>query len=129
MVASHGGDPNAIVDLSRLPEAESRHPLPAPADGHVAEVDADLIGRGIQLLGAGRMKTEDAVDHAVGISQLVKVGERVTEGNAVLTIHANPASKLSEAQTLFEQAIVIVPEPVDPVPLINELILPEGSST
>jgi pyrimidine-nucleoside phosphorylase len=75
------------------------------------------------------MKTEDAVDHAVGISQLVKVGERVTEGNAVLTIHANPASKLSEAQTLFEQAIVIVPEPVDPVPLINELILPEGSST
>ncbi len=129
MVASHGGDPNAIVDLSRLPEAESRHPLPAPTDGHVAEVDADLIGRGIQLLGAGRMKTEDTVDHAVGISQLVKVGERVTKGNAVLTIHANPASKLNEAQTLFEQAIVIVPEPVDPVPLINELILPEGSST
>jgi thymidine phosphorylase len=75
------------------------------------------------------MKTEDTVDHAVGISQLIKVGERVTKGNAVLIIHANPASKLNEAQTLFEQAIVIVPEPVDPVPLINELILPEGSST
>ncbi|MFT5125624.1 MAG: pyrimidine-nucleoside phosphorylase [Kiritimatiellia bacterium] len=128
MVAAHGGDPQALIDVSQLPQAASQRPLPAPSTGYVAEVDADLIGRAVQLLGAGRMKTEDQVDHAVGITHLVKVGEHVTKGNSLLTIHTNPTSQLEEAQTLFDQAIVIVSKPVQAPPLINQLILPEGSS-
>lgn len=125
MIELHGGDPKVIDDYALLPSADLQEPFAAEEDGYIAEVSADHIGRAVVLLGGGRSRTEDRVDHAVGITGIVKVGDRVAKGDPLLTIHANDAKKLEEAQTLLKKGFRYSNEPVTPEALIKEVILPD----
>jgi thymidine phosphorylase len=64
----------------------------------------------------------DGVDHAVGFSDLVKVGERVAADAALCVIHANDEAGLAAAREMMGRAIVVGDAPGVPVPLIDELI-------
>jgi pyrimidine-nucleoside phosphorylase len=117
MVACHGGNLDA-----GLPEAGKQTPLPAPKSGYVSKADAEAIGRASLLLGAGRTKTTDTIDHAVGISDLKKIGERVEAGEPLCAIHSNGhEDDIPFFQTL-ESAFEISEGPVEPPPLILEVI-------
>ena len=118
MVRLQHGDVKAIDDVSRLPRASIKEPYPAPAAGYVAEVNAEAIGRACIVLGAGRKKTDDAVDFAVGISDLVKIGDRVSAGAPLLTIHANDRGRLDEAKKLLQTAFRFSSAQVAPSPAI-----------
>jgi thymidine phosphorylase len=88
----------------------------------VQAVDAMGVARAALRLGAGRAKTEDAIDPAVGVNELVKIGECVETGAPLAVIHANDEAALAEAQTMLAQAITIGDTP-GPVPrLIAETI-------
>lgn len=123
MVRLHGGDPGCVDDPSRLPEAPVRRPLPAPADGYVAEVAADAVGRACLILGAGRRRVEDAVDPAVGLSGLVKVGDRVSQGDPLAIVHARSLSTFEEARAHLQGAFRITDRPPSLDPLIREPIV------
>jgi pyrimidine-nucleoside phosphorylase len=127
MVELQGGDPRALSDYRRLPFATIKDEFPAPSSGCVAGVDADAIGRACVILGAGRCKTEDSVDHAVGVADIAKIGQKVAKGERLATIHANDEGKLKEARKLLESAFVISTEAIPPPPLITDMVLPEDS--
>ena len=55
----------------------------------VTEIIANEIGVASMLLGAGRQTKEDSIDLSVGIVLNKKVGDRVAQGESLLTIHAN----------------------------------------
>ena len=117
MVACHGGDLSA-----GLPNAENQIPLPAPKSGYITRCDADSLGRASLLLGAGRAKTSDSIDHAVGISDLRKIGERVEEGEPLCILHSNGHENSTQLFQTLEAAFEIMPDaPVIP-PLILETI-------
>ncbi len=128
MVKLQGGDVRAIDDLGRLPAARTKEPLPASSGGYVLGVDAELVGKACILLGAGRVKTDDKIDPAVGVSGLVKIGEEVEKGQPLVIIHANDSSRLAEARKLLESAFTIAKEYAAPPPLIANLISPEGAN-
>jgi thymidine phosphorylase len=73
-------------------------------------------------LGAGRAKAEDRVDHAVGLTCLVKVGDRVSAGDPLCVVHSNDERAHAEAQEMLESAIVVGTAPVRPPPLVGEVI-------
>ncbi|MEN8254010.1 MAG: thymidine phosphorylase, partial [Verrucomicrobiota bacterium] len=116
MVACHGGDLDAGP-----PEAENQIPLPAPKSGHIAKAEAEAIGRASLLLGAGRAKTTDTIDHAVGISNLKKIGEPIEEGEPLCTIHSNGREDTARLSQLLESAFEISDHPVEPPPLVLEV--------
>ena len=120
MIRRQGGDAEAVADYNRLPAAAIRTPLTAPCAGYIAAVDAERIGRAVVLLGAGRKKTEDAVDPSVGLSELVKVGERVEKGGTLAIAHANDRARLDEARKLLIEAFTFSEGPPTPTPLIAE---------
>jgi pyrimidine-nucleoside phosphorylase len=122
MVALQGGDTTVIDDPSRLAHAARQAPCPAPADGVVAAADADAIGRACMALGAGRRRVEDRVDHAVGISHILKIGEPVAKGAPMAVIHANSDAALRAALPFVESAFRIGADPVDVPALIGEVI-------
>ena len=126
MVEEQRGDPRAVTDPSRLPTALIREPLKATATGVVARVDAEQIGRACAVLGAGRARTEDRVDFAVGISGLLKIGEPVEKGHPLCILHANDERRLSEARLLAAPAFAITSGPVTPPKLIQETLLVEN---
>jgi thymidine phosphorylase len=116
MVAAQGGS----TDWN-FAEAAIQEPLPASADGIVTAVDAELIGKGCLVLGAGRQKTDDVIDHAVGIAQMKKPGEEVKKGEPLAMIFSNDRKKLDEAFPMFGKAFELG-DSAQPVKLIAEII-------
>ena len=128
MVELHGGDPKALDDYSLLPKASESEVYEAPQDGYIAQVSAEQVGRAVVLMGGGRSKTDDAVDHGVGITDIAKVGQQVSKGDPLLTIHANSKDKLAGAKQLLDKAFAFSDAPVTAEDLIKEVILPEKKS-
>ncbi len=122
MVALHGGDPAVIDEPDRLPRASRISNLSAPSAGTVARVDAEAVGQAVLVLGGGRIKTDSAIDPAVGISKLVKVGDLISSGDPLAEIHANDDAKLEEARHLLESAFELTDKSVETAPRIVETI-------
>lgn len=121
-ISTQGGDTSFVRDPSLLPRAKFIRELLAPRSGYLAALDAREVGLTSMLLGGGRAKKSDLVDHAVGIVLQAKIGDRVTEGQPLLTIHANDGAKLSGAQQRLFAAFEWSDEPVNPPPLLHEII-------
>ena len=88
LVEAQGGDPGVLDNRETFHPAPVIRPLPSPADGVLARMDAGRIGAAAVQLGAGRHKTTDAINPAVGFSGIRKIGERVLKGEPLLWIHA-----------------------------------------
>ena len=122
IIAAQGGDARVVDESKRLPQARLQVPLPAPADGWVADVDAMGVALAALRLGAGRARAEDKVDPAVGVSALVKMGEKITAGAPLCMIHANDETALAEAKAMLSRAIAVGDQPGVPPALVGELI-------
>ncbi len=66
-------------------------PVPALRAGFVQAVDTERVGWAAIALGSGRRVAADKVDHAVGFTQLRKVGHRIAVGDVLAVIHSNRA--------------------------------------
>lgn len=119
MVARQGGDAGVIDDPARLPTARHRLDLPAPAAGYLAAMDADLVGRASMLLGAGRDRADQAVDHATGVVVHAALGEAVSTTEPLVSLHYNDDGRLADAVALVGAAVHINPDPVRPLPLVQ----------
>jgi pyrimidine-nucleoside phosphorylase len=122
IVAAQAGDVRMVDDPARLPTARRRELLPSPRGGWVRDVDARRVAVAALRLGAGRMRTEDRIDPAVGIDQLVKIGERVAPGGALCVIHANDDAAWEAARTLLTEAIIVGDAPGTAPGLVDEII-------
>ena len=107
MVQAQDGDARALEKMEMLHHAPIVHPLLAKANGDVKKMDAELIGRASVLLGAGRQKAGDAVDFAVGISGLKKIGEHVDLDEALMSIHARSQETLEQVKPMLQDAVAI----------------------
>ncbi|MGD8626307.1 MAG: thymidine phosphorylase, partial [Anaerolineae bacterium] len=92
-IEAQGGDLAPVDDPELLPQARFVRELKAPQAGYVAALSAREVGLTSMLLGGGRAKKGDTVDHAVGIVLQAKIGDRVEKGQPLLTIHANDEGK------------------------------------
>lgn len=123
IIEAQGGDGRVVDEPARLPQARLQVPLTATVDGYVTEVDAMGVALAALRMGAGRAKAEDKVDPAVGISGLVKIGERITAGTPLCVLHANDVQALTEAQAMLAKAIVVgARPPAAPPKLVDEMI-------
>jgi pyrimidine-nucleoside phosphorylase len=81
-----------------------------------------LPGLTATLLGAGRAKKGDLIDHAVGVVLQAKIGDYVKRGEALLTIHANDGDRLAQARERLLAAYTWSEEPAQAPPLLYEII-------
>ncbi len=104
MVANQGGDVAVIDDVTRFKTAAHRHAVKAPKAGYVTAVHAEQLGRAAMLLGAGREKLEDVIDHSVGLVMQKKLGDRVAAGDTLVELHYNHVHHVIDASDLVLQA-------------------------
>jgi pyrimidine-nucleoside phosphorylase len=98
LVVAQGGDAAAIEDLSRLPRAQHTVAVLAERSGFVTRIDSEAIGLAAMALGAGRERTTDAIDPAVGFFLDRKVGEAVKASEPLVTVHYNDDTCLEEVK-------------------------------
>jgi pyrimidine-nucleoside phosphorylase len=121
-IAAQGGNTAYVDDPAHLPSATFVRDLLSPRDGYVAALDAREVGLTSMLLGGGRARKGDAVDHAVGMVIHAKIGDLVEKGQPLLTIHANDDAKLSGARQSLLAAYQWSDEPVEVPPLIHRTV-------
>ncbi|MCU0618603.1 MAG: thymidine phosphorylase [Gemmatimonadaceae bacterium] len=127
IVDAQGGDPRAIDDPSRLPQAPVVGDLVAPHAGIVAAIAPRPIGHAIIALGGGRTRQEDVVDPAVGIVFRARVGDHVAAGQPLATIHARTEGDLAEARRAVLEAMRVADTLVDPpLPWVTHRITAAG---
>lgn len=73
-------------DITNI-EADSCISIKSSTSGFITHIDANRIGEVAKKLGAGRMQKEDDIDHGVGISLSVKVGDFVLEQEELLKVY------------------------------------------
>ena len=122
MVEAQGGDGRYVYDTSLLPGAEFTLEVPAPCNGYVKHIEADDIGLASMHLGGGRATKEDTIDLSVGIVINRKVGDHVSEGESIATIHANYRNKAHDAAEAVLRAYEFSEEKTVREPLIKEII-------
>jgi pyrimidine-nucleoside phosphorylase len=122
LVRAQGGDTAYIEHPDKFTPARHIRKLPAPKRGYVHTINAAMIARGVHLLGAGRDENHGRVDHAVGVSEIKKVGTQVKQGEPLMMIHYNDESKLEQALEYFKNAYRLAPKRPTPPPLIVERV-------
>ncbi len=121
MVEAQGGDPRVTEEpWSVLERAPVVLPILAPTDGFVAGLDAEAIGRASVVLGAGRVTKGTPVDPAVGIVIRAKIGDPVSSGEPVGTVHARSDDAAAIASSRVVAAMTLSGEPQPPPPLVHE---------
>jgi pyrimidine-nucleoside phosphorylase len=122
LVSAQGGDVSYIDDLDKLPQANMQEVIRSEMTGYLCQVDARLVGEASVLLGAGRAKKGDPVDHAVGIMVHHKVGDYIENGEPLFTLYANRKTALDEARWHLVEAIEWSESPVEPLPLFYDVV-------
>lgn len=118
MVSALGGP----ADLLERPDAHLavapiQRVVLAAETGHVAAVDVRALGQVVVDLGGGRTRPDQALDHAVGLAEVVGRGDAVAVGQPLAIVHARSRNAADAAATRVRQAFRITPEAVVAVPL------------
>jgi pyrimidine-nucleoside phosphorylase len=83
-----GGDPRVCDKPEKLIDKKlKRFEITAVKGGYIAGVDTLAVGEAVCDIGGGRIRAEDRVDHAVGYSCEVKIGDRVAKDQPIGVIY------------------------------------------
>ena len=126
MVAGLGG-PADIVARSEhyLPRAPVVRPVYAGDNGQLAAMDTRALGMTVVELGGGRRQAGAAIDHAVGLSEIAALGERIDGERPLAFVHARSEADAERAATSLREAMQLGKEP-PPRPLVHASIAPDG---
>ncbi|HVD65506.1 MAG TPA: hypothetical protein VNB65_01300, partial [Gaiellaceae bacterium] len=80
------------------------------------------IGEAALGLGAGRLRKEDDIDHAVGILCLAKRGSEVAVGDEIAHVHARTETAAEACVVEVAAAYRIGPERLEDVPIVLDVI-------
>lgn len=122
MVRAQGGSAEHVLHPDRIPQAAVMESFKTKQAGVVTAVHARRIAEVAHGLGAGRTRAGEAINPAVGISHLVKVGERVEAGGELCRVHAATSEAARLANQQLDTGFKIGPDPVPVAPLVAELI-------
>ena len=118
-ISAQGGSLKEIDNPELFPEAEFKHDVLCKKDGYITKMNAEIIGSSSVILGAGRVRKDDAIDHSAGIYLLKKTGDWVNQGDAIAIFYTNKRESVQEAETLLIKAT----EWGDTPPLMTPLVL------
>ena len=108
MVSELGG-PIDFVERwrDRLPASPVVREVAAGQAGYVCGMNGQAIGLAVVHLGGGRLRGGDRVDPSVGLSNVAMIGDAVTVGTPLATIHAANDDAADTAAAAVQNAYVI----------------------
>jgi pyrimidine-nucleoside phosphorylase len=123
IIELQGGDPRVADDYRLFPQAKQQAALLSPTTAFIGAMDTERIGLALCVLGAGREKVDSVIDAAVGICVHKKIGDRVSAGEPLCTLHYSDEQRHLEAKRRLLEAYTFTETPTEPPKLIKEKIL------
>jgi pyrimidine-nucleoside phosphorylase len=120
-----GGDERVIDEPQLLRRARMHSIVSSNAAGFVTGTDCEQFGIALAILGGGREKKEDKIDHAVGLEFHKRIGDAVEKDEPLATIHYNSDAKLAEAKSLIASSYFVGQDaPAEKPVLIHKILGP-----
>lgn len=120
MIAALGGPPDMAHDWhTHLPKAPVVGEVTAPETGFITAMDGEALGLVVVGLGGGRRVETDRVDPAVGLTEMVGLGDAVTRGDPLCVLHAADEETADAAAKAVQESIAIG-QATTPGPLVIE---------
>jgi thymidine phosphorylase len=108
MVAALGGPADFLErSAALLPRAPIRRQVQAKAAGVLSACDTRAVGLAVIELGGGRRRVEDRIDPAVGIDEILPLGQMVSRSDPIAVIHAADEARAEAAAVLLQKAFKI----------------------
>ncbi len=124
MVGLLGGPTDLLKNYPKyLAVAKIIKPVPAPISGYIHSINTRQLGIVIMMLGGGRIKPQDVIDPAVGLTHIQGVGMKISKNDPLLMIHASSQSQADQAALEVQNAYMISQQPCNPPALIVERLL------
>lgn len=118
-----GGDPKVCDDPEILIDDKLiKFPVKSTRDGRIAEMETKVLGEAVAMIGGGRMKPSDQIDHAVGIEFLKKIGDEVGRGEELCIIYCRNESQALAVSEKILSAYKIVEAEIEKPNLIHGLV-------
>ncbi len=124
MVTALGGPADLLERPDRhlaLPEVTA--PVFPARAGFIAAEDARAIGLAIVGMGGGRVRADQAIDHAVGFTSVAPIGAEVGPERPLCLVHARSAAQAEAAAAEVRAAVTIADAPPPPAPVVLERII------
>jgi pyrimidine-nucleoside phosphorylase len=122
IVEAQGGDTTIFEDPSRFHRPAAHITLTAQSSGFLFSMDASEVGWAIQRLGAGRKNPGDPVSAHAGIEVHARLGDRVEQGQPLVTLFSEDKTLLAEPLEMMRATYCIAPEPPLLQPIVGEII-------
>ena len=105
MIAALGGPADLLEHPERhFPRAPIVRPIFSDRPGLVEAIDTRGVGLAVVALGGGRTRPQDEIDHAVGITELAGLGDRVGPDRPLGIIHARSEAGFDAARIRLKSA-------------------------
>ena len=123
MVAAQGGPADFVERWpDRLPAAPIVREVPSLDDGFIARIDGEALGHAVVHLGGGRLREGDRVHPAVGLSDLIGLGEEIGAGVPLAMVHAATEQAADTAVRAVQAAYTVATSVPDDLPLVLKRI-------
>ena len=126
MVTAQGGDSSVLEKPEKFPKPGICYPVRAMQDGYLSRMDTEKCGMASVILGAGRTRKEDKIDHSAGILLKKKIGEFVHKGELIAEFYSSSEKMCREAEQLFLGAVEMKKQAPKKQPLIYARVTAHG---
>ncbi|PSU31853.1 thymidine phosphorylase [Photobacterium lutimaris] len=126
MVAGLGGPVDFMVNYDNyLDKAELVKPVYAETTGYAFAMDTRALGMAVVGMGGGRRVAADTIDYAVGLSDMIRLGDEANADKPLAVIHARNEAQWEEAAKAVRAAITISDQKPEPTPEVYRRVRPE----
>jgi len=119
MVSALGGPADLLENMDgHLERAPIIVEVPALQSGYAAATNCRGLGLAVVSLGGGRRRPQDAIDFAVGLTQLAELGQKIDAGQPLAIVHARTEEAARQAVAEVQAAYTIA----DTAPAANPIV-------
>ena len=97
-------------------------PIKSDKSGFVSEIDTTMMGEAISFIGGGRIKVDDAIDHAVGYACNMEIGDELRENETLGVLFCRSENQAVSISEKLRSAYKISEEKPQPVKLIKAIV-------
>ena len=123
MIFELGGPIDLLENpLKHLPSMPVISSVKSPSSGYISEIDVRAVGLSMIHLKAGRTKSTDPIDHGVGLSEIVSIGQWVNKGDSLAMAHCRDKDQLSYLEKTLPSLITLNENQNESPILIHEVL-------
>lgn len=108
MVAALGGPADFVENHdAHLEQAEIVRPVYAASTGIVNQIDTRALGMAVVALGGGRLRASAPIDYAVGLTDVISLGEQTDKERPLAFIHARTEAQFEQTAAVIRNAVQV----------------------